>query len=74
MRVSATDTEVSFVGNYAADCTGDGSLTLGARQLYDIARLLPTEKVEFKLPEGSSQMEITSGLFVVGSQGLAGRP
>lgn len=61
MRVAATDTEVSFVGRYAVECTRAGALTLGARQLYEIARLVPTDAVTFTLPEGSSQMEIRSG-------------
>ncbi len=61
MRVAATDTEVSFVGRYKAECARPGALTLGARQLYEIARLVPTDAVSFNLPEGSSQMEIRSG-------------
>ena len=61
MRVAATDTEVSFVGRYACETEIPGSLTLGARQLYEIARLVPTSAVAFELPEGSSQMEIRSG-------------
>jgi DNA polymerase-3 subunit beta len=61
MRVVATDTEVAFVGRYAVECTRPGALTLGARQLYEIARLVPTDAVTFTLPEGSSQMEIRSG-------------
>jgi len=61
LRVSATDTEVAFVGRYSIDFVKAGSLTLAARQLFDIARLVPTETVSFKLPQGSFQMEITSG-------------
>ena len=61
MRVAATDTEVSFIGRYKVDCARSGSLTLGARQLYDIARLVPTSEVSFNLPEGTLQMEISSG-------------
>ena len=61
MRVSATDTEISFVGRYKIECVSPGSLTLAARQLFDIARLVPTETVEFKLEAGGSQMHITSG-------------
>lgn len=61
MKVAATDTEVSFVGRYACEASRPGRLTLGARQLYDIARLVPTDTVSFNLPEGTLQMEITSG-------------
>jgi len=61
MRVVATDTEVSFIGRYRVECTRPGSLTLGARQLYEIARLVPTDEVSFNLPEGEMQMEISSG-------------
>lgn len=61
MKVSATDTEVSLIGHYAIECIQPGSLTLGARQLYEIARLVPTDSVSFRLPEGSFLMEISSG-------------
>jgi DNA polymerase-3 subunit beta len=61
MKVVATDTEISFVGRYKVECIRPGSLTLGARQLYEIARLVPTGEVVFCLPEGSTQMEIRSG-------------
>ena len=61
MKVSATDTEVSLIGHYTIECVQPGSLTLGARQLYEIARLVPTDSVSFRLPEGSFMMEISSG-------------
>jgi len=61
MKVSATDTEVSLVGHYAIECIAPGRLTLGARQLYEIARLVPTDTVSFRLPEGSFLMEVSSG-------------
>jgi len=71
MRVSATDTEVAFVGRYEIECVKAGSLTLAARQLFDIARLVPTETVEFKLSSGSAQMQITSGKASFKVLGLA---
>ncbi len=71
MRVAATDTEVSFVGRYACEATRPGRLTLGARQLYEIARLVPTDVVSFVLPEGSLQMEIKSGKSFFKILGLA---
>ena len=61
MKVSATDTEVSLIGHYAIECIEPGRLTLGAKQLYEIARLVPTDTVSFRLPEGSFLMEISSG-------------
>ncbi len=61
MKVSATDTEVSLIGHYAVECIQPGSLTLGARQLYEIARLVPTDSVSFRLPAGSFLMEVNSG-------------
>jgi len=73
MQVSATDTEVSFVGSYKVDCVRPGSLTLGARQLFDIARLVPTDQVKFSLPEGSAQMEISSGKAFFKVIGLASK-
>jgi len=71
MKVAATDTEVSFIGRYACEATRPGRLTLGARQLFDIARLVPTDTVSFNLPEGSLQMEITSGRSFFKVLGLA---
>jgi DNA polymerase III subunit beta len=71
MRVAATDTEVSFVGRYAVECVRPGSLTLAARQLYDIAKLVPTDEVAFCLPEGELQMEISSGKAFFKVLGLA---
>lgn len=61
MKVSATDTEVSLIGHYAIECIQPGRLTLGAKQLYEIARLVPTDTVSFRLSEGTSIMEINSG-------------
>lgn len=71
MKVSATDTEVSLVGHYAIECVQPGQLTLGARQLYEIARLVPTDTVSFRLPEGSFLMEISSGKAQFKVLGLA---
>jgi DNA polymerase-3 subunit beta len=63
LRVSATDTEVSFVGRHSqsVEVKRSGSITLGARQLYEIARLVPTDSVTLSLEEGSTQVEIRSG-------------
>lgn len=61
MKVSATDTEISLIGHYAIECIQPGRLTLGAKQLYEIARLVPTDTVSFCLSEGTFIMEINSG-------------
>lgn len=61
MRVAATDTEVSFVGRYQVTGDRDGSITLGARQLYEIARLAPADSISFDVPEGGFSVEISSG-------------
>lgn len=61
MRVAATDTEVSFVGRYDVQCEREGSITVGARQLYEIARLAPTEEILVEVPEGTFGVEINSG-------------
>jgi DNA polymerase-3 subunit beta len=71
MKVAATDTEISFVGHYACETTRPGRLTLGARQLYEISRLVPTDTISFNLPEGSLQMEITSGKSIFKVLGLS---
>lgn len=61
LRVTATDTEISFVGSYAVQHSSPGSITLAARQLYDIARNAPDDTIAFQLPAGSDQVEIRSG-------------
>ena len=61
MRVAATDTEVSFVGRYQVTTDRSGSITVGARQLYEIARLAPTDEIIIEVPEGSFGVEISSG-------------
>lgn len=61
MRVSATDTEMSLVCHYTVQCESPGRITLNAKQLFEMARLVPSETVSFHLPAGSVQVEISSG-------------
>ena len=61
MRVAATDTEVSFVGRYQVSGDRAGSITVGARQLFEIARLAPTNDITIEVPEGSFEVAISSG-------------
>jgi DNA polymerase-3 subunit beta len=39
----------------------DGAITLGARQLYEIARLAPSDEITIEVPEGGFAVEISSG-------------
>ncbi len=60
--VSATDTEISFVGNYEARVQAGGELTVEAKHLFDIARALPTDEVSVCSAEDAPlELEIRSG-------------
>jgi DNA polymerase-3 subunit beta len=53
ITLSATDLEVGVVGSYAATVEEEGSATVGARKLYEIARELEEPEVTVATEEGS---------------------
>ncbi|MBX2812329.1 MAG: DNA polymerase III subunit beta [Myxococcales bacterium] len=48
ITVVATDLEIGVTGRYAANVAVEGSISLGARALYDIVRSLPEREVSLK--------------------------
>jgi len=53
ISVAATDLEIGLSGQYTADVTAEGAMTIAARALYDIVRQLPGETVT--LAQGTNQ-------------------
>jgi DNA polymerase III subunit beta len=49
VRISATDLDVSLRGGCPAQVVKEGSITLGAKKLYEIARALPESDVQIKV-------------------------
>ncbi|RPH42073.1 MAG: DNA polymerase III subunit beta, partial [Planctomycetota bacterium] len=49
LRISATDLDVSLRSGCAAQVVEDGSVTLGAKKLYEIVRSLPESDVSVKV-------------------------
>lgn len=60
IRVTASDMEIAFTGEYDAAVASPGELTLGARQLFEIVKNMPQENVRLRRLE-NDWMEITSG-------------
>ncbi len=60
--VSATDTEISFVGTYRADVTRPGEIMVEAKHIFDIARSLPMPEVHVaSAADAPQELEIRSG-------------
>lgn len=60
IKVTASDMEIAFTGEYEANVLSPGEITLGAKQLFDIVHNLPQETVHLRQLE-NDWMEITSG-------------
>lgn len=60
IKVTASDMEIAFTGEYDANVQAPGELTLGARQLFEIVKNLPQDNVRLKRLD-NDWMEITSG-------------
>jgi len=70
--VTATDTEISFVGTYEAQVEDGGSITLEAKHLFDIARNLPTDEVSVVTAEDAPlEIEIRSGAAYFRVKGMS---
>lgn len=71
VRMLATDTEVSLVGDYPAQVTTPGQITLGAKYLLEIARSLPGDTLHFRMPDaGGLDVEIRAGRSLFTLRGL----
>lgn len=53
LRISATDLETSFIGEYPARISRPGRLTVPARKLFEIVKELPVEDLYLKEKENS---------------------
>lgn len=60
IKLTASDMEIAFTGEYDASVMQPGEITLGARQLFEIVRNLPQDNVRLKLLD-NCWVEITSG-------------
>ena len=70
--VTATDSEISFVGSYKAQVTSGGEITLEAKHLFDIARNLPTPEVSVRSADDAPlEVEIRSGKAFFRVKGMA---
>lgn len=70
--VTATDTEISFVGTYEAQVDEPGTITLEAKHLFDIARNLPTAEVRLSTAEDApTEIEIRSGASYFRVKGMS---
>lgn len=60
LRMTATDTEVAFIGDLTANVQNSGEVAVDAAQLFQVVRSLPEATVHLKLVEGL-RLEIRSG-------------
>ncbi len=69
LTVTATDLDVTIRCGCQAQVKVSGSLTVAARKLYDIVRLLPEDEVHFKLSDSNRvQVNCARSRFKVASQ------
>lgn len=60
LRVTATDTEVAYIGDIAANVEKAGEIAVDAAHFFQVIRTLPDPTVKLTLG-GSSRLEVTSG-------------
>lgn len=60
LRMTATDTEVAYIGDLAANVEKDGQLAVDAAHLFQIVRSLPEPTVQFTSGT-SNRLEVRSG-------------
>lgn len=60
LRLTATDTEVAYIGDLAANVTAGGELAVHAANFFQIARMLPEPTVHLKLA-GANRLELSCG-------------
>ncbi|MGL4208146.1 MAG: DNA polymerase III subunit beta [Candidatus Adiutrix sp.] len=70
LKITATDMEITFQGTYPAEVTSPGSLTVPAKKLSEVARLLNAETV--CLSEGENfTLNLAAGQFSTQMYGLS---
>ena len=70
LRMTATDTEVAFIGDLAANVTKAGQVAVDAANLFQVVRSLPDPTVQLILHAGN-KLEIRSGRATFKLPGLA---
>ena len=60
LRMTATDAEVAFIGDFAANITTPGEVAIDAASLFQVVRTLPDSTVRLQLGSGH-RLEVTSG-------------
>jgi len=69
LRITTTDLEITLIKDLPADITEAGSIALPARKLYEIARNIPTEEIEFtQLDSKNVQIKGGSLLYKLSGQ------
>ena len=75
VRISATDLDVSLRTACPAEVASEGSITLGAKKLYEIARSLPESDVRLKvLPDAWATIECERVNFKMAGPAARGLP
>ncbi len=60
LRMTATDTEVAYIGDLQANVTKPGQLTVDAASLFQVVRALPEATVQL-VATGNKRLEVKSG-------------
>ena len=60
LRMTATDTEVAFIGNVAANVEAEGAIAVDAANLFQIVRALPEPTVQFTTT-ANNRLEVRCG-------------
>ena len=60
LRITATDTEVAYIGDMAANLESEGDIAVDATNLFQIVRALPEPTIKLT-KQDASRLEISSG-------------
>lgn len=60
LRMTATDTEMTFIGDFPANVVSPGQIAVDAQNLFQIARVLPDATARLRLG-AQNRLELTSG-------------
>ena len=60
LRMTATDTEMTFIGDFPANVISPGEISVDAASLFQIAKVLPDATAHLTLG-GQNRLELTSG-------------